>query len=158
MTVKHLGHIAIRARDIEATAKFYREVLGMREAFRMYNGEGNALGSIHIFVAPSNYIEIFPKGLNDPRKDHLTEIGLNHICFEVDHIAGCLEEVRARGAPIDVELKKGFSRCVQFWTHDPDGNRIEFMELPPDSMQIEANNRIAAEEAAAGRVGDVGPV
>jgi lactoylglutathione lyase len=146
MRIKRLGHIAIRARDIEGTAKFYREVLGMKEAFRMYNQEGGKLGSVHIFVAPSNYIEIFPNGVKDPRSDHLTEIGLNHICFEVDDAAGCLEEVRGRGAPIDVELKKGFSRCLQFWTHDPDGNRIEFMELPPDCLQIEANNRIAAEE------------
>jgi lactoylglutathione lyase len=149
MTFKRLGHIAIRVRDIEASAKFYRETLGMKEAFRMYNGEGNKLSSVHMFISPSNYIEIFPNGVKDPRRDHLTEIGLNHICLEVDDIAKCLEEARGRGAPIDVDLKKGFSRCIQFWTHDPDGNRIEFMELPSDSMQIEANKRIAAEEAAA---------
>jgi lactoylglutathione lyase len=63
-------------------------------------------------------------------------------------VAKYLEEVRGRGAPIDVELKTGFSRCIQFWTHDPDGNRIEFMELPPDCLQVAANKRIAAEDAA----------
>ncbi|GHT65548.1 hypothetical protein FACS1894110_07690 [Spirochaetia bacterium] len=148
MTIKRIGHIAIRARDIEATAKFYREVLGMKEAFRMHNLEGGKLGSVHMFVAPSNYIEIFPNGTTDGRGDHQTEVGLNHICFEVDDLAKCLEEVRGRGAPIDTELKKGFSKCLQFWTHDPDGNRIEFMELPPDCYQIQANERIAAEDAA----------
>jgi lactoylglutathione lyase len=52
-----------------------------------------------------------------------------------------LEELRSRGAPIDVALKRGFSRCIQFWTHDPDGNRLEFVELPPDCLQTEANKR-----------------
>jgi lactoylglutathione lyase len=144
-----LGHIAIRARDIETTAAFYRDVLGMEEAFRMHNLEGGKLGSIHMFVAPSQYIEIFPNGTEEVKADPQHAIGPSHACFEVENAAKYLEEVRARGAPIDTELKKGFSRCIQFWTHDPDGNRIEFMELPPDCLQVEANNRIAAEEAKA---------
>ncbi|GHV88427.1 hypothetical protein AGMMS50267_07870 [Spirochaetia bacterium] len=137
-----LGHIAIRARDIEATAAFYRDVLGMQEAFRMQNPAGDKLGSVHIFVAPSQYIEIFPNGTEPPAVNDTT-IGLHHICIEVDDIAAVIEEVRGRGAPIDTELKKGYSRCIQFWTHDPDGNRIEFMELPPDSLQVAANKRLA---------------
>ncbi|GHV07664.1 hypothetical protein FACS189485_18310 [Spirochaetia bacterium] len=145
--ITRIGHQAIRARDIEATAKFYREVLGMKEAFRMQNPEGTKLGSIHMFVAPSQYIEIFPNG-EEEFKPGKTTIGHSHMCFEVDDAAKTLEEFRARGAPIDVELKKGYSKCIQFWTHDPDGNSMEFMELPPDSKQVEANKRIAAEEAA----------
>ncbi|MDR0313598.1 MAG: VOC family protein [Treponema sp.] len=39
-----LGHLAIRAKDIEATAKFYREVIGFKEAFRMNHLEGGRLG------------------------------------------------------------------------------------------------------------------
>jgi lactoylglutathione lyase len=136
------GHIAIRARDIEATAKFYREVLGMPEAFRMQDPSGTKLGSVHMFVAPSQYIEIFPNGTDEFTPGEHT-IGYSHLCLEVDDLAKTLEEVRGRGAPIDTELKKGYSKCLQFWTHDPDGNRIEFMELPPDCLQVAANKRIA---------------
>jgi lactoylglutathione lyase len=136
-----IGHSAIRARDIEKTAAFYVEVLGMREAFRMQNPAGTALGSVHIFVAPSQYIEIFPDGeaSTDTNKQ---KAGLHHLCIEVDDAAASLAEIRARGAPIDTELKKGYSKCIQFWTHDPDGNAIEFMELPPDCLQIAANERL----------------
>ena len=36
-----LGHIALRTRNLEETARFYREVLGFPEAFRMYDDAGN---------------------------------------------------------------------------------------------------------------------
>ena len=143
--ITRFGHMAIRARDIEATAKFYREVLGMKEAFRMQNPAGNAVGTIYMYVAPSQFIEIFPNGVEEHRGDSQKEIGLNHFCFEVDDAAACLEKVRKAGAPIDSELKRGYSRCIMFWTHDPDGNRIEIMQLTPESLQAEANKRIAAE-------------
>ena len=139
--VTRLGHLAIRARDIEATAQFYTEVIGFEEAFRLYNLEGGRLGIIYIYVAPYQFVEIFPQGTEECERGNRT-IGLNHLCFEVDNATRFLEEVRSRGAPIDVELKKGYSKCIQFWTHDPDGNRIEFMELPPDSLQVESVKRI----------------
>jgi lactoylglutathione lyase len=28
-----------------------------------------------------------------------------------------------------------------FWTHDPDGNQLEVMQLPPESLQAQANRR-----------------
>jgi lactoylglutathione lyase len=139
-----IGHQAIRTRDIEEAVHFYREVLGMREAFRMYNLPGDKLSAVYLYAAPSQFLEIFPGGTETaPEGNHI--IGHSHICYEVDNAAAYLEEIRARGAPIDTELKRGYSRCLQFWTHDPDGNRIEFMELPPDSLQAEANRRIARE-------------
>ena len=141
--VKGLGHLAIRAKDIEETAKFYREVIGFKEAFRMHHLEGGKLGCIYMYIAPSQFIEIFPNGSGE-QADY-SNIGIKHICIEVDNAAECQDTLRARGAPIDTELKTGHSKCIQFWTHDPDGNRIEFMELPPESLQAQANKRIAAE-------------
>ena len=141
--IKGLGHLAIRARDIEATTKFYREIIGLKEAFRMYNGEGGKLGTVYMYIAPSQFIEIFPNGGGE-QTDNDT-VGIKHICIEVDNAAASQEELRSRGAPIDRELKTGFSKCLQFWTHDPDGNKIEFMELPPESLQAQANARLARE-------------
>ena len=142
--IKALGHLAIRAKDIEETAKFYREVVGLKEAFRMHNGEGDRLSTIYMYIAPSQFIEIFPNGGGEQSGDDT--IGIKHICIEVDDAAKFQEELRARAIPIDRELKTGFSKCLQFWIHDPDGVKIEFMELPPESLQAQANKRIAEEE------------
>ena len=64
------------------------------------------------------------------------------MCYQVDNARQTLEELRAKGAPIDVDYKIGQSRCIQLWTHDPDGNQIELMELPPDSLQAQAVRRM----------------
>jgi lactoylglutathione lyase len=141
-----LAHIAIRAEDIEKTAAFYRDVLGLPEAFRMHKpGEQDSppiLTTIYLYIADSQFIEIFPGGL-ERRQEGSGIIGAVHFCIEVDDAAAALEEIRRRGAPIDKELTAGYSRCIQFWTHDPDGNAIEFMELPPESLQQQANKRLA---------------
>jgi len=136
-----LGHGAIRAKDVEESAKFYREVIGFREAFRMYNGEGGKLSAIYLYIAPSQFSEIFPDGKGELHDNN--NIGIKHLCIEVDDIVKCLEELRGRGAPIVNELKTGVSKCIQFFTQDPDGNRIEFMELPPESLQAQANARLS---------------
>ena len=138
---KGLGHVAIRARDIDASAKFYTQTIGFREAFRMNNQETGKPNMIYIYIAPSQFIELFPNGGGELTDNNA--IGVKHICVEVDNAAKSLEELRARGAPIDTELKTGLSKCIQFWTHDPDGNKIEFMELPPESLQAQANKRLA---------------
>jgi lactoylglutathione lyase len=137
-----IGHPAIRARDMEVAAAFYRDVLGMQEAFRLYTGPNGECTSIHMYVAPSQYIEIFTGGENETVINDKT-IGMVHMCYEVDDAAKTLEEMRDRGAVIDSGLKTGFSGGIQFWTHDPDGNRIELMELPAGCKQVEANERIA---------------
>ena len=140
--ITRIGHTAIWARDIEVTAAFYRDVLGLPEAFRMQNAAGDALGSVHIYVAANQFIEIFPHGVeHDALPEHA--IGYSHLCFEVDDAERAIETLRSRGAPIDTELKRGYSKCIQFWTHDPDGNSIELMELPPDCLQTAATARLS---------------
>jgi lactoylglutathione lyase len=140
-----IGHSAIRARDLEVTARFYKEVLGLKEAFRMMKDDGSGVGTIYLYIAPSQFLEIFADGTEEFIPGPKT-IGHAHICYEVDDVARFQEEIRARGAPIDTERKLGKSRCIQCWTHDPDGNRIELMELPPDSLQAQANKRLSAEK------------
>ena len=142
--ILRLGHFAIRAKDIEATTAFYREVIGLKEAFRVYQEDGKKPRLIYMYIGPSQFIEIFPDGSGGQADNNA--VGVKHICIEVDNAAKAQEELRSRGAPIDTELKTGVSGCLQFWTHDPDGNRIEFMELPPESLQAQANKRIAEEE------------
>jgi lactoylglutathione lyase len=142
---KQIGHIALRAKDIEKTVSFYRDVLGMKEAFRMYHGEGGAISAIYLCVAAGQFIEIFPNGTAEHAIENNT-IGYAHLCIEVEDAAQALRELREKGIPVDRELQTGLSKCKMFWTHDPDGNRIEFMELTPECLQAQAIARLAAEE------------
>ena len=50
--------------------------------------------------------------------------------------------MKAAGGPVDREIQRGKSQCWMFWTHDPDGTQIEVMEMPPESLQAQADARL----------------
>jgi len=137
---KRIGHIAVRVSDIEASIAFYRDTLGFAEAFRMYNDAGT-LSTIYLCMAPGQFIEIFPNGTEKQNTDG-GAIGYCHLCIEVENAEETLASLAAAGIPVDRELQTGLSKCRMFWTHDPDGNPIEFMELTPESLQFQAIERL----------------
>lgn len=135
--VEGLSHVAIRTRDIHKSMLFYGEVLGMEEAFRMHREDGS-LATVYMIIAPGQYLELFAGGTEEHTAGP-EEIGMCHICLMTKDVRRSYEAVKAAGGPLDTEIKRGKSRCLMFWTHDPDGTRIEVMELTPESMQAGAD-------------------
>ena len=138
--VAGLSHVAIRTRDIEKSIQYYSEVLGMAEAFRMHREDGS-LSTVYMIMAPGQYLELFTGGVEE-RAIGPDTVGLCHLCLMTPDIRRCYETVAGRGGPLDSPVKRGHSRCLMFWTHDPDGTRIEIMEMVPESMQAQATRRI----------------
>ena len=136
-----LCHVAIRTRDILESIRFYTEILGLPEAFRMH-GEDGSLATVYIFLAPGQYLELFANGRKETAADSET-IGFCHLCLMTHDIQRSYETVHAKGGPLDSEIRRGLSRCLMFWTHDPDGTQIEIMEMPPESLQAQADKRLA---------------
>ena len=139
-TAAALSHVAIRTRNIMDSMRYYTEVLGLREAFRMFREDG-ALSTVYLFIAPGQYLELFADGTREGVTGP-DVIGINHICLMTKNIQYSYETVRKAGGPLDSEIKRGKSRCLMFWTHDPDGTRIEMMEMPPESMQAQADEKL----------------
>ena len=139
--IKGLSHVAIRTRDLMASVRFYSEVLGMREAFRM-NGADCSLATVYMYIAPGEYLELFANGTREPVTGS-DVLGMCHICLEVEDIHTACEAVRAKGGPIDRDVCRGKSLCWMFWTHDPDGTSIEVMQMPPESLQAQADRRFS---------------
>ena len=139
--VSGLSHAAIRTRDIQESIRYYTEVLGLREAFRMH-GEDGRLATVYLFIAPGQYLELFAdgsrEGIHGP-----DVIGTDHLCLRTGDIRRSFEAVRLAGGPLDREISTGKSKCLMFWTHDPDGTRIEIMELVPESLQAQADRRLS---------------
>ena len=139
-TVAGLSHVAIRTRRISASVRYYTEVLGLREAFRMFREDGS-LATVYLSIAPGQYLELF----SDGTREGITGpdvIGLCHLCLMTKDIRRSFDAVKAAGGPLDSEIKRGQSQCWMFWTHDPDGTRIEIMEMPPESFQAQADRRL----------------
>ncbi len=134
-----LSHIAVRTSDIEKSVRFYTEVLGMEEAFRLHRDDGS-LTTVYLIIAPGQYLELFTGGKQ--KTEILPDsIGMCHICLMTEDIDRSYQAVAAKGGPIDREIRRGYSRCIMFWTHDPDGTPIEIMQMPPESMQAQADRR-----------------
>ena len=130
-----LGHVAFRTSDIDRTLEFYCEKLGLTEAFRLNNDDGKPW-IVYVRVAEGEFIEFFPTDAS-PSDGPLPPVGYAHLCLRVDDIHATRRDLSARGMPIDDEVRKGRSGCLQSWLADPDGNRIELMEILPDSLQAQ---------------------
>ncbi|MBO4399508.1 MAG: VOC family protein [Lachnospiraceae bacterium] len=71
----------------------------------------------------------------NPYKDE--NIGFFHICVAVDDIHEIWDRIVKTGAPQDDPPKQGADFNWQCWTHDPDGIKIELMQLDEKSPQMQ---------------------
>ncbi|HEX6972020.1 MAG TPA: VOC family protein, partial [Limnochordia bacterium] len=62
-----IGHVMVRVSSFEKALAFYRDTLGLKEAFRLYNDAGE-LWIIYLHVAGASFIELSesPPGTNGP--------------------------------------------------------------------------------------------
>jgi len=139
-TVTGLSHAAIRTRDIGESLRYYTGVLGLREAFRMTREDGS-LATVYLSIGPGQYLELFTGGAREGTEGP-DVVGVCHLCLATEDIRRSYENVRNAGGPLDSPVRRGQSRCWMFWTHDPDGTQIEIMEMPPDSLQAQADRRL----------------
>lgn len=124
-----LAHACFTVSDLEQSLTFYRDGLGLKEAFDFVNDDGERYG-IYLYLGARNFIELF-QGQLDARADKQS---YKHICLEVDDIEATVTTLRARG--IDVTpIKLGKDHSYQAWITDPDGNRMELHQYTPESWQ-----------------------
>lgn len=135
-----LGHAAIRVKDLDASLDFYCKKLGIPEMFRLYR-EGR-VWLVYLRITNDQYLEIFPEGEGD-RAPGKTEVGNNHFCLTVPDIDKAEADIIAEGIPFSSPKKKVEDGNWQFWVEDPDGIRIEFMQMDPECKQLEAVRRMA---------------
>lgn len=88
-------------------------------------------------------LELFP-GTESDRSPGWNANCITHLCLTVDDLDRVVEAVEARGIGLLIE-KKAAADGNQAWIEDPDGNRVELMEMNPASMQLEAIRRLQRE-------------
>ena len=132
--IKGIAHAAYNVKDMETAVAFYEKVFGFKKAFTMNHPLTGAPWIVYVYVAEGQFIELFYGGVTeDPYTDE--RIGYSHLCLQVSDIQEAAAAVLAAGAPLDSAPRKGMDGNWQCWTHDPDGNRIELMQMMPDSLQ-----------------------
>lgn len=131
-TVTGIGHVALRVRDIDAVLPFYRDILGFAEMFRMHRD--GKLWIVYLRITDTQFIELFPDGIGEvPGRE---DVGLTHVCWTVDDMDAALAELEERGVRLSTPLRRGNSGNLQAWITDPEGNRVELMQMSPESYQL----------------------
>lgn len=125
-----LAHICFIVKDLEASVKFYTEVLGLTEAFDYKNDQGERFG-VYVHAGERTFIELF-QGDPAPAAEKQS---YQHFCLEVDDFDKTVEELRARGAEVSA-IKRGNDQSWQAWLADPDGNRFEIHGYTDESWQV----------------------
>lgn len=133
--ISSLAHVALKVKDVNRSLDFYVNKMGFPEMFRL-NRDGK-LWIVYLRVTDDQYIELFPDGEGDraPGRD---ATGMNHLCLGVDDIDAVTAALTKAGIKLTVEKKMGADYNYQAWIEDPDGNRIELMQMMPKAMQLSA--------------------
>ncbi|HEX7760025.1 MAG TPA: VOC family protein [Caulobacteraceae bacterium] len=133
MTVRKLAHYAVRARDLEASRRFYEELLQLRAGFRppfafpgvwLYLGDDETeLGVVHLIGDGA------PEALGDYLGVRTSEPGIH--TGDLDHIAFLADDWPAVRARCDATGAAYIERTVpaqglrQVFLTDPSGVTVE---------------------------------
>jgi catechol 2,3-dioxygenase-like lactoylglutathione lyase family enzyme len=125
----HMTHFGITVKDLDASMKFYGDILGFQETWRGSTSP-KSLSWVNMKVPDgSDYIEfmLYARPLT------IEQLGTkNHVCLvvpDVEKAAAALAPRAAKtGYTLPMEMKTGINGKRQVNLFDPDGTRIEVME------------------------------
>jgi lactoylglutathione lyase len=133
-----IAHLAFRITNLERALDFYCGRLGFREAFRLDREGQPSPWIVYLQVAPGQFLELFP-GAEKTGSQPDGTFGYNHFSLRVDDMEATLRDLSDRGLPLTGQPSMGLDNNWQYWITDPDGNRIELMQIMPDSPQAAAD-------------------
>jgi lactoylglutathione lyase len=116
---------------MEKSLHFYCDVLGMKKVFDLKRDSKPWIE--YIKICDGQFIELFHVGEGDKPPSVKSGISYSHLCLLVSDIHAACEAVKKAGYPLDKEPSMGLDNNWQAWLVDPDGNRIELMQISPDS-------------------------
>lgn len=137
-----LFHVGLTVKNLERSVAFYRDVVGMKETeFQMMNvkskefdtltnNPGAELKVAHLTLGPFmlQLIEYVAAG-GTALDLHHNNVGSPHLCIYIPDVEAKLKEVQQRG---DVVITSGLVQIApnmrSFYTEDPDGVPVEFLQ------------------------------
>lgn len=132
IVVRRVGHVVLKVRDLERAARFYRDVLGLKEVARANFGRPMAF-----FSTGENHhdVAVMEVGRDAPAPEP-QGVGLYHVALR---IGNTLDELRAATAHLEAHgytsLRLTDHRVSQsIYLDDPDGNGVELYWDRPEEQ------------------------
>lgn len=125
--LKGIAHIAIRVKDLPASAEFYHK-LGFEQPFAM--NKGDVITQAFIKINDRQYIELYPVD------EHNSQVGFLHLCFEGGDLNPIHDYYVAEGLT-PIAVRKAGAGNMLFTLKGPqqysEPQNIEYTEYMPGS-------------------------
>ena len=121
MQITDLNHVAVLVRDLDASIRFYRDVLGLEHKRRPdfdFDGAWFQLGPVrelHLIAGRDSEVVSHHRGA--------------HFAFEIPNMAAAEAELREKGVEIARGPQTRPDGAVQIFLLDPDGYWVELCDV-----------------------------
>jgi len=128
-----MNHVALAVPDLEKAVEHYTKVMGFPEAFRVKTPRGQTQ-LVYVQISQNTFIELQTVSPERPA-------GIYHFGVVVDKMADATAMWKARGADVRQITPSSGTKAILSNIYDPNGVRMELLELPPDSLHAQAMSR-----------------
>lgn len=134
MELRGINHVVLKVRNLEASDRFYREVLGLEKV--------GDRGAIWFYSAGAHHHDLALLEIGeDAQGPSPASPGLFHFCFDVPGEAA-LGRLYRRCREARVQILGGVDHNISrsFYVRDPDGNVVELtVDIPREQWADQAN-------------------
>ena len=143
MQIRELGHVVLYVKNLERSARFYRDVLG----FRAIDTPERMRGAVMAFSSGRTHHELLliAVGEDAPHPGNGHRAGLYHIGLKLgdrdEDLRDALAELAAAGVPVVGAADHTVTHSL--YLTDPDGNEIELYTDVPGADWADAEQVMA---------------
>ena len=129
VTGLRLNHVGMYVKNFDESMNFYTKTMGFREAFSIKDKDGNPTLT-YLQINRDTFLELAPATAERPA-------GLSHVGIWADDVKAAAAALRQQGVKVD-DPRAGATKAPLTNVMDPNGIRVELVELTPDSLQRKA--------------------
>lgn len=159
--IQGFSHIGIVVTDLDRSVRFYTDVFGFAELYRLDFDNDEVAATMEqkgafrsamlvrddVRVELLQWVDVAMTGSGERKP--MTELGFTHLSFRVDDVDGLTEAIVAAGGAVHEHTRTILGESADgaaprfIYLTDPDGTRIELMQNVPDMSGLTAADAAA---------------
>ena len=130
--IAFLNHVGISVPNLDQAVTYYTKTMGFPEAFRNLDDKGKPT-LVYVQISKNTFLELQPATTDRPA-------GISHFGVVVENMPAATAMFKQRGANVS-EIRVSPTKAILSNATDPNGVRMELLELPPESLHRQAMDR-----------------